>query len=187
MRGINTTNSETFSIIPTISVDYNQEVPLYDFENSIRESHINHVSDTLGTNTPNFFMGDPSGDYEFNVILQPSIGTSLLDEHNAVPANDQVVNSSSGFATILNDSTLGQPILSLNLLNRLSSSVNQVFPFLERQVKVCENGAPSCEVPISDTYFHVDGIGKVGEYEVHIQLKKPVSKKDNTSDFAVIF
>lgn len=132
-------------------------------------------------------MGDPSGNYEFNVILQPTIGASLLAQHNAVPANDLVVNSLSGFADILNDSTLGQPVLSLNLLNRLSSNINQVFPFLEWQLKVCENGAPNCEVPISDTYFHVDGLGKVGEYEVHIQLKKPVSKKDNTSDFAVIF
>lgn len=72
-------------------------------------------------------------------------------------------------------------------MNKLVSPIGQIFPFLEYQLKICENGAPSCNVPVSDRYFHVDAIGKIGEYEVHIKLKKSVLKKDSTSDFAIIF
>lgn len=131
-------------------------------------------------------MGDPSGLYEFNVITQPTIGASSLSQHNAVPANNLVVNAQSGFSELLNESYLGEPTLSFNLINRLSSSIDQVFPFLEYQMKVCETGV-GCDVPISDRYFHIDGVSKVGEYEVHIRLKRSVTKKDNTSDFAIIF
>lgn len=77
-KGVNTPLNEPFSIIPTITVDYNQQVPIYEFENAIRESHINNVSNTNGTNTPSIFLGDPSSDYEFNVIMQPAIAVSLL-------------------------------------------------------------------------------------------------------------
>ena len=69
---------QPFSIIPTIKVDYNQQAPIYDFENAIRESHINNVSNANGTISSNLFMGDPNGDYEYNVILQPLITNSLM-------------------------------------------------------------------------------------------------------------
>ena len=186
LQGTNSLNSQTFSIIPTISVNYNQETPIYEFENAIRESHVNFVSDSIGTNTPNFFMGEPGGSYEFNVITQPTVALSSLTQHNAVPANEQVVRAWSGFSVLLNEPTLEAPSLTLNLVNKLSSTIDQVFPFLEYQIKVCEIGI-GCNVPISDRYFHIDGMGKVGEYEVHIKLDKSVNKKDNTSDFAIVF
>lgn len=105
-KGINTPLSESFSVIPTIAVDYNQSIPIYEFENAIRETHINHVSDANGTNTPNIFLGHPSANYEFNIVLQPAIVASLLTGHNAVPANNLVINSTQGFFTLLNDSNI---------------------------------------------------------------------------------
>lgn len=186
LKGINLSLNEGWSIIPTIRVDYNIETPIYDFENAIRESHINDVSNAVGTNTPNFFMGEPSSDYEFNVISQPTIVSSLLTGHNAIPADVTIIDYLTGFSSILNSSDTWEPVLSLNLVNKLSSTINQVFPFLEYQIKVCEIGI-GCNVPVSDRYFRIDAAGKVGEYDVHIRLHRSVTNKWGSSDFAIIF
>lgn len=141
-------------------MDYNIETPIYDFENAIRETHINAASSAAGTNSPNFYMGKPTNDYEFNVITQPTIALSLLTGHNAIPANNTVIDSLTGFHAILNNSNMSMPTLSFNLVNQLYSTINQVFPFLEYQLKVCEIGI-GCSVPISDRYFRIDAAGKV--------------------------
>ena len=165
---------------------YNQQVPIYDFENAIRESHINDASNANGANNPNFYMGEPGGDYEFNVILQPTVGASLMTGHNAIPINPLVIDPLAGFWSVLNNPEIVQTILSFNLVNKLASTINQVFPFLEYQLKICEIGV-GCNVPASNRYFSVDASSKVWEYDVHIRLNKPVLKKDNTSEFAIIF
>ncbi len=182
----NASQWQSFSIIPTIRVDYNQQTPIYDFENAIRETHINDSSDSNGTNTPNIYLGEPGGDYEHNLIRQPSIVSSSLTGHNAIPANSAVIDATDGFSSILNDSTFTETSLSFNLVNKLASTIDQIFPFLEYQIKVCEIGV-GCNVPVSDRYFRIDASGKIGEYEVHIRLSKPVIEKDNTSAFAIIF
>lgn len=185
-QGKNIALNQWRSIIPHIKVDYDIEQPIYDFENAIRESHINNVSDSVGTNTPNFFIGDPSGDYEFNVITQPTIAMSLVTWHNAIPAQNTVIDSTTGFSIILNDSNLGEPTLSFNLVNKLSSTIDQVFPFLEYQIKICETWV-ACNIPVSDRYFRIDASSKIGEYNVHIRLNKPVIENDSSSDFAIVF
>ncbi len=98
-------------------------MPIYDYENAIRESEINNVSDALGTNTPNFFMGIPSSSYEYNVILQPMIVATSLTGVNAIPVNSSVINTASGFSKYLNDPSLQQKTLSFNLVNKLASSL----------------------------------------------------------------
>gem|GEM_PF-3843709 len=45
--------------MPTIKVDYNQGLPIYDFENAIRESHINDASNANGSNNVNIYLGEP--------------------------------------------------------------------------------------------------------------------------------
>lgn len=85
-------------------------------------------------------MGDPSGQYEFNVIRQTAVPVSLITKHNAVPANELIIHSMSGFSQLLNDPSLVKPVLSLNLVNKLASTVNQIFPFVEYQLHVCETG-----------------------------------------------
>lgn len=169
-----------------MKVDYNQQIPIYEFENTIRESQINDSSDANGANTRNIYLGEPGGDYEYNIIRQPSIVTSLMTGHNAIPVNSNVIDPLDGFSTILNDSTFSQTALSFNLTNKLASTINQIFPFLEYQIKICEIGV-GCNVPVSNRYFSIDASSKVGEYNVHIRLNKPVVQKDNTSAFAIIF
>lgn len=182
----NASQGQWFSIIPTIKVDYNQQSPIYDFENTIRESHINDSSNSNGTNTRNIYLGEPGGDYEYNLIRQPTIVTSLMTGHNAIPVNSSVIDPLDGFSSILNDSTFSNTSLSFNLTNKLASTINQIFPFLEYQIKICEVGV-GCSVPVSNRYFTIDASSKVGEYDVHIRLNKPVIQKDNTSAFAIIF
>lgn len=51
-------------------------------------------------------MGDPSSNYEFNVVLQPTIALSQVTGHNAIPAQASVIDSTTGFSIILNDTNL---------------------------------------------------------------------------------
>jgi|GEM_PF-2830317 len=106
--------------------------------------------------------------------------------HNSIPANDAVLDPYVGFSDLLNNTIMNNMVLSLNLVNKMGSSINQVYPFLEYQIKVCEVGG-ACNVPVSNRYFSIDGSSKVGEYDVHIKINKPVLERDNTSEFAIIF
>lgn len=186
LRGTNMAYNQGISIIPTIRVDYNQQVPIYDFENAIRESQINDASNANGANNVNFYMWEPGGDYEYNVIVQPTVSASLMTGHNAIPINPSVIDPNEWFSSLLNNPDFEQLVLSFNLVNKLSSTINQVFPFIEYQLKICEVGV-GCNVPASNRYFSIDASSKVWEYNVHIRLNKPVLKKDSTSEFAIIF
>lgn len=55
-----------------------------------------------------------------------------------------------------------------------------VYPFLEYQIE-------STSAKISDRFFTVQGEGKVGNYNIRLQIKKPVLDQAALGNFTIIF
>jgi hypothetical protein len=54
-----------------------------------------------------------------------------------------------------------------------------LYPFLEYMFTFPES--------VADRFYNVQGDGRVGDYDVHIFLKKPTSEGSVFGDFTVIF
>lgn len=57
-----------------------------------------------------------------------------------------------------------------------------LYPFLE--TKIVTN---SPTAPIADLYYHLDGVGRVGDYSVTISIKKPTSDRSLFGSFTIVF
>lgn len=131
-----------------------------------------HKSDTLirgeklkdGSTTLSF--GDNTG-----VFGEKSVINTISAEEEKLKENYKSI-----FAKTKNTN------LTLDLTNLLKSQGNMVYPFLEYQILSTNSNAK-----ISDRFFTVHGEGKVGNYNIRLQIKKPVLDQAALGNFTIIF
>lgn len=157
----------TFSIVPSFSilyyswwiVDSTQDI-------AIREKVIN---DTWFLN---FWI-----DYDFSPLVYPNI----LTEHNVLSLDADSIKNIP-FDTILEwpASSITWIQLWLGIINLLRTEDDDIYPFLEYQF--------SFPQPVADSFFTLQGIWLVGDYNVKIFIKKSTNKQSSAiGDFTIIF
>lgn len=70
--------------------------------------------------------------------------------------------------------------LTLDLINLVKTQRGNIYPFLEYQVQ-------STGSTLSDRYFTIIGEGKVGNYHIKLQVKKPVLDQPALWNFTILF
>lgn len=180
-KWIDTLENTNFTIIPTIRQNFATFSPIYEYDNAMRESIINEWEGGENINTeasaPNTFW------FHFNI---PGTGTnSLLDEHNILPLSSQ--QSGASFETILNDSSITWLTLSFNIINRMRTSLGNIYPFLEWQLKACNILWCNQWIVLPDKFYTIQWVWAVWSHTVRINIKKPVRESSNTSNFTIIF
>lgn len=162
-------NGTPFSIVPTISilyyswgvVDTNQDIAIR--EKVINDTWLLYFWDT----TPKAYS--PLANY-----------SNILTEHNVLSL-DAASIMPIPFHDLL-DWT--EPVswlkLGLWIVNLLRTVNNDIYPFLEYQF--------SFPRPVADSFFTLQGIGLVGDYNVKIFIKKSTNEQSSSiGDFTIIF
>lgn len=87
-----------------------------------------------------------------------------LNTQNIISLNEETLKGQN-YQRILTNGNTSEANLTLSLLNILQTPVG-VYPFLEYQV--IANGGK-----ISDRFYTIEGEGKVNNYHIKMQVKKP--------------
>lgn len=153
-----------FKILPNISILYYSGLHVNENQDiAIRESIINMTGDI------DFEQFDPIKNHS----------SSSLSGH-VVIANDPSSINTNYFSTILwNNNTYTGLTLNIWLINLLTTSNGDIYPFLEYQFSVSS--------PVADRFYNIQGNGHIGEYDVQITVKKPTSQWSIAWSFTVIF
>lgn len=169
LQGNDPINWNTFSIFPTIKNDFSSSSPMYAYDNSFRESIINEW------------------DLTDNIDTSSNLGFSLPNAGSSLEANNILPLNSSYTGTILNDiiTEATKPYLTFAITNRMQTIDNNIYPFLEWQLKACD--LSNCNITLPDRFFSLQWVGIVKDYTVRILIQKPVRKTTNTANFTIIF
>lgn len=160
--------SQSLTVLPYSAVNYSS-LSVLSQDSQIRESVINSMTidssvlDFTSSKNPIPLKSDP---------LQQNItppGTSL---------------ATADFDDIL--ATLTDTKLRLSLINNLLTSSWLIYPYLEYQIRFCSINC-STLVPVSDRFFTITWKSQVGNYNVDIQYKKPVSNTSAGSQYTILF
>lgn len=169
----NPINWNTFSVFPTVKNVFSSSSPMYADDNSLRESVINYwdTNENIDTNAWNWFSFVTSDQNPWN----------LLNSNNILPLNSQYTG------VVLNDiiTDAVKPYLTFAITNRMQTTDNNIYPFLEWQLKACD--VSSCNIELPDRFFSLQWVGIVKDYTVRILIQKPVRKTTNTANFTIIF
>ncbi len=163
---------DPFSIIPTNAVFYNEDPALVDVseDTSIRKSTINAGTNTLERGE--WWFANAS----FNPVKTNTDHSAT--GHNMISNTDLLIGNS--FRSIFQDGSISGLQLSLSLMSLLKTSTNQIYPFLEGRFVFGW-------WRIADTVYRIQGIGKVGDYQVSVLVNKPSSKASWVGSFTIIF
>jgi len=179
---------ESFSLSPTVKQDFNTHMPVYDYDNSIRESAINAGDSTDNINTN-------AGGSQWFSILNWGVplpdgslynGGSSLTGFNILPLGNVRSDPPVPFNWFLQEPTIWGD-LTFSISNRMQDPKWDYYPFLERQMKACADGSSSCDLIMPDRFYSIEWVWSMGSYTVHMYLKKPVRKTTNWSSFTIIF
>lgn len=156
----------SFTIMPREHILYNSSV-IANTDTLIRESVVNAVTTGVGNNV----VFDT-----YNPIREPNnkVDTTWL---NIIAERDDL--SGHMFNQLLSDWAISDQSLSLSLINKLQAPWG-IYPFLEYRLTAGGGVIP-------DRYYTLEGIGKVGNYEVRMLLRKPTSEENIAADFTIIF
>ncbi len=164
----NTENS--FRIVPRVSVNYVSGTVRDYSDTLIRESHINDTADKNAT-----------AEWTDNHNPVASTSTTSIASQNII-APGSVVNGlwSKTFKGILGDnSSIKDLKLLLGLARELKTKEGKMYPFLETKI--------TADKPIPDLFYHLNGHGKVGDYDVTLNVKKPTSDRSLLGSFTIVF
>lgn len=150
-------DNEPFSIIPYESRTLSK---IYDSDTLIRGAK-------LQNGAANISFGKKSGIFENQNTSAINLISSVEDQLSKDKYSDIFENTKN-----IN--------LTLDLTNLLKSEWKMVYPFLEYQIE-------STSAKISDRFFTVQGEGKVGNYNIRLQIKKPVLDQAALGNFTIIF
>lgn len=103
------------------------------------------------------------------------------DSFNIISNNEQELQDLWTFSAILTNEHVNNTSLSFSLVNFLRSQGNSLYPFLEYSFATT-NGAR-----IADRFYTLQGEGKVGSYNVRLQVKKPTLDQPALWNFTIIF
>ncbi len=159
-----------FTILPTISVFYYSGMQVDTTKDiTIRESIINQ------TWILNFGW---TTDREKFSPIDNYFPNNTLAEHTVISTNAEWIQT-SWFNTLLSSSHITWLQLSLGLINLLSSTNGNIYPFLEYRL--------SFPTPIADRFYTLEGNWLVWDYNVKIFIKKSTNESSSIGDFTVIF
>jgi hypothetical protein len=133
-------------------------------DNLIRENHVNRSTWTA----------------ERSVRVDPTAENSVgLDQpHNIISSSASSLQTES-FRDLYGASSISRLQLLLGLARVLSLPNGSIYPFLETRIE--------SDADIADLYYHVDGVGRVGDYNVTIRVKKPTSDRSLLGSFTIVF
>jgi len=154
-----------FTILPSISIFYYSWWIVDSTKDiAIREKVINET-----------WLLDFWGIYNFSPLIYPNI----LTEHNVLSLDDSVKTLS--FNSILDwSNSITWMKLWFWIINLLRTEDNEIYPFLEYQF--------SFPRQVSDSFFTLQWIWLVWDYNVKIFIKKSTNKESSSiGDFTIIF
>jgi hypothetical protein len=64
-------------------------------------------------------------------------------------------------------------------LARVLEVDEKLYPFLEMRFTTNQE--------VSDLFYHIDAVGKVGDYEVGVRVEKPTSDRTLFGSFTIVF
>lgn len=151
-----------FKIFPTIAVfEYSGMQIDTDKDNTIREFFINETGVLSFEN------------------FTPVVNGAHLDKHNVVGADASFIEWKK-FSNILSDTNNFSDLsLSFGAVNFFRTRIGTLYPYLEYQFTFPQ--------AIADRFYTIEGHGRVGEYDVQIDIKKPTVQWTVGGDFTVIF
>lgn len=101
---------------------------------------------------------------------------------NIVSNKEEDLQAAGGtFKKILTNPNVKNPYLTFSLVNHLRSQGNNLYPFLEYAFETVDGSK------IADRFYTLQGQGKVGQYHVKLQVKKPTLEQPALGNFTIIF
>ncbi len=79
----------------------------------------------------------------------------------------------------MNNNSITDLKLLLGLARELKTKEGKMYPFLETKI--------TADQPIPDLFYHLNGHGKVGDYDVTLNVKKPTSDRSLLGSFTIVF
>jgi hypothetical protein len=167
-----------FQILPTSSVDYiNGKRVVYPKDSLLRESGINGTS----PNTTNRLVWGNSYS-PFPTSTSTLTGLTVLSASEAVLSG---LTFGGGTNSILGTGRIANLLFRISLLNLLYSQSKNIYPYLEYQLSFYDSSNKLTEV--ADRFYTITSVGKYGNYEVKLLVKKPTIKESILGSFTVIF
>lgn len=156
-----------FSINPSRSINNLMSPVQVDFgyDNAIRESHFADQVLNFSTNYD-----------EYSPI--ESIGWYFRTWHNIIWKNEDLLKDTS-FTDMFTDSNITWLSLKFSLFDLLRTRNWNIYPFLEYKFEFPEY--------VSDRFYNIQWVGKVWDYDIHIQVNKPTSNDSSVWWFTIIF
>lgn len=100
---------------------------------------------------------------------------------NIISNKEGELKNKGDFASILAAPETTNSNLSFSLVNYLWSQGKNLYPFLEYEFHTTDGSR------ISDKFYTLQGEGKVGRYNVKLQVKKPTLEQPALGNFTIIF
>ena len=173
--------TETFRINPTLNVLYSvNPAQVQVGDNALRESIVNQYDYYLSITWPNLIFSAPLDQNIFNPIDKDSWFPTW---HNIIAADETTLESVPFYDIVTNSNPLYQfsgLVLKNQLLSRLETEDSQIYPYLEYAIDFDD-------VSVADRFYTIQWVGKVGDFQVTITVKKPTSNLDWVGDFTIIF
>lgn len=159
--------SNDFSITPvwSINVMYSPTKVDFAYDNAIRETHFD---DKVALFSTNFHRYSPI----------ESVWWYFRTWHNIIWKDAHLIKDLS-FGEILASPDITWLALKFSLLDLLRTRNWNIYPFLEYKFEFSED--------VSDRFYHIQWVGKVWDYDIHIQVNKPTSNDSSVWEFAIIF
>lgn len=102
-------------------------------------------------------------------------------ELNIISNKEEELKNLGHFINILKDTQVSNTFLSFSLANYLWSKGGNLYPFLEYEFHTSDGSR------IADRFYTIQGQGKVGSYNVKLQVQKPTLKQPVLGNFTIIF
>lgn len=170
-------NNKPYSLIPRNNF-FISDGTVGESDTLIRASTINTYSNQNTTNNQ-----DPTVSFgkneNFNIFPKKTTNKNLL---NAISSKETELKEKQGYTEIFKASE--NTTLTFNLANILRTvglnGKSNFYPFLEYKIT-------SNKTPISDRFFTIKGEGKVSDYNIKMQVKKPTLPQPALGSFTIIF
>lgn len=137
----------------------------------VRKSKILGALPSAGGTQPYILFGENTHPFDQNA-------TSPL---NIISNNEYQLRQLGNFSSLLTSSKVRNSYLSFSLVNHLRSQGKNLYPFLEYAFETVDGSK------IADRFYTLQGQGKVGQYHVKLQVKKPTLEQPALGNFTIIF
>lgn len=160
-----TYDGQEFTLLPKDGTDIDLK-KVQERDTLIRKNKVTQL-----TPAPQMIFGENSHPFDSN----------SSSELNIVSNKEEELKNLRHFSNILKDAQVSNAFLSFSLANFLRTKGANLYPFLEYKFYTT-NG-----LKIADRFYTIQGQGKVGSYNVRLQVQKPTLKQPALGNFTIIF